>query len=675
MIVIQQQITINVTEAGGGGTPLTPPNTGFWSGIADAIGNAASNHLALIISLILLTALIVTGIILYRQRKEKGSNLSLRARCGSNPARLTIWSVVLMALLAGVATLFTPIVNADTDLTLTANGDNLELNIVKGEATTATANSVTTVNTANVYGYTVTAELSTALAEIDLTLTGPTDETAAPLTLTTTAQTVKATATAATDDETQFTLTATVPTDLAVGTYTTNITYDATDNPEPPQSGTICESANAASACQVDIDANMIPITRNSTNDAWQVADPTVQGDWYNYSNQKWANAVTVSSTSLATYQNQPGVTIAEADVLGYWAYIPRYTYQVQRFAPSDPPITTPTAFNIEFQIATNTKYLPLETGDWATHPAFTFGATELNGIWVGKFETGSGTVAGGADATAYATNNATHAELIRPNIFSRRTQTVFNQFTASQSLKTLHNLADPTSSDTRQAKNADWGAVTYLATSAYGAGAGQAATATDGKVGKNANSNYVTGCGRATLGSDDGTYAGGLTCTNTSGTNPNINKSYYTEYGLESSTTNTIYGVYDMSGGAYDRTLTNFNGAIGSGGFFAALPDTKYLNTYTNPPFNGTNYTNYNLCTWATCGGQANYETTTVQSVSGSNQSWFGDSSSFVNSSGPWANRGSYYDGTTNAGLFNSGNNTGAFAGAIGWRAVLSLQ
>ena len=105
-------------------------------------------------------------------------------------------------------------------------------------------------------------------------------------------------------------------------------------------------------------------------------------------------------------------------DILGFWTYIPRYDYQVRTLSGAD---KTPTAkdFNIRFRKVGDSdaqwqKLTPSEAvGDsdtinnkaWATHPAFSWcktvaadgtksDCTELNGIWVGKFETTGSTAA-----------------------------------------------------------------------------------------------------------------------------------------------------------------------------------------------------------------------------------------------------------------------------------------
>jgi hypothetical protein len=185
------------------------------------------------------------------------------------------------------------------------------------------------------------------------------------------------------------------------------------------------------------------------------------------------------------------------------------------------------------------------------------------------------------------------------------------------------------------------------------------------GVVGKNANSDYATGCGRGTTHSDNDSYAGGTTCTPTS---DNVNRSYYTPLGLETSTTGTVYGVYDMVGGAYEHTVSNSNSTAGSSGF-STLPNGSYGVNY---PFGGTNFTNFQQCTFATCGGQGLYETTFVTAVSNSNHSWSRDSSYFVRSSNPWALRGGRCVNSYGVGLFYSDYYSGGAYSYSGFRVGL---
>ncbi|MDR1197186.1 MAG: hypothetical protein LBL08_02850, partial [Candidatus Nomurabacteria bacterium] len=159
----------------------------------------------------------------------------------------------------------------------------------------------------------------------------------------------------------------------------------------------------------VDLDPNMIPIywdgnPNGDTSGTWKTTSTSnLNNQWYDYQKKYWANAVTVTPASLSTYHNTTNVTVQESDVLGYWVYIPRYRYQIQRYsALGDQPLEKPTAFNIKFENKSTGGYekaVPEQNNDWATHPAFTFGdednpnPTELNGLWIAKFET-TGTAA-----------------------------------------------------------------------------------------------------------------------------------------------------------------------------------------------------------------------------------------------------------------------------------------
>jgi hypothetical protein len=170
----------------------------------------------------------------------------------------------------------------------------------------------------------------------------------------------------------------------------------------------------------VDIDDNMIPVVNQDTEGNFPYS-------WGNYDEKQWCNAVTVKPEKLAAYKADPlGTLIEEDDILGYWVYIPRYAYQVMRYSPFNYPLCGngalsgpicpndgQTPFTIKFQKKTDAKLIPTGNDDegdyrelvadenrWATHPAFTFDGTELNGIWVGKFETGTDYYCVNTDAT-----------------------------------------------------------------------------------------------------------------------------------------------------------------------------------------------------------------------------------------------------------------------------------
>ena len=71
------------------------------------------------------------------------------------------------------------------------------------------------------------------------------------------------------------------------------------------------------------------------------------------------------------------------------YVWIPRYKYKLFNVSGAT---TSAQMIEIEFENSTTSKSSGSQNGEWLTHPAFTFGTTELNGIWVGKFESSNST-------------------------------------------------------------------------------------------------------------------------------------------------------------------------------------------------------------------------------------------------------------------------------------------
>ena len=131
----------------------------------------------------------------------------------------------------------------------------------------------------------------------------------------------------------------------------------------------------------------------------------------------------------------------------------------------------------------------------------------------------------------------------------------------------------------------------------------------------------------------------------------------YNTPEGTEASTTGTVYGVYDMSGGAYEYTaayLVNGDSARLANGSTILSAHNKYKDNYTG-------YNNNKK-------GDAVYETSGL--LSGSN-SWYSDYSNMPYSSHPWFRRGGRYSNGSDAGVFYFFYDNGAAYGDCGWRVV----
>ena len=387
------------------------------------------------------------------------------------------------------------------------------------------------------------------------------------------------------------------------------------------------ENLDTSGANKPVLASNMIPVYYDETEEVWKKANKDNNdktNPWYSYNSTgeykgMWANAVTVKEANRQTYLNAtPGTTISMDDITTMWVWIPRFnavTPSNYNGGTKDNPGAIDVTFVKQNEVAVD---------------AFIFGDKELSGFWYGKFETSHSTLTtsttnNNLGCTNETCNNA-NGIVIKPNVTSLRSNNVSNFFFASRSMEQPNNSFGfvSTEVDTHMSKNNEWGAVAYLTQSIYGR-CSNSTTCTE--VGINNNSNYKTGYG-APAGSDK---------TVTKGT-------YNTTLGKDASTTGTIYGIYDMSGGASESVmgvLADPNGAPMSGygsannsGFNGLLsnysnytsgvdfPDSKYYNLYTDSSYIGT-------------------------------RKWYSDYCYFADSEYPWLERGGYYYNSISAGLF----------------------
>ena len=373
---------------------------------------------------------------------------------------------------------------------------------------------------------------------------------------------------------------------------------------EPEEDYTDKSGANSP-----ELDTNMIPIKYDGTN--WVYADTTEA--WYNYDNQEWANAVVLNSG----VSKSVGQTISESEIALWYVWIPRYKYQLFN---ADNGSVDEQLINIEFESGTastgtvkctdavsgsgdsSETCTNATNGNWYTHPAFTFGEEEITGFWIGKFE-----VSGSTDTIT-----------VKPNVSSLRSTTVSEYFTAIQNMKTTYGLGG----DSHMIKNMEWGAVAYLKQSKYGLG--------ETDIGINNNTSYTTGCG-ATAGSSSSS-----TC-----------EAYNTTNGMLASTTGNIYGVYDMSGGAWEYVMGNMVNSSGSfyssSAGFSSAPNAKYYDKYTY----NTDYENHGRGKL----GDATKET--LKSYGSNTEGWYDDYAGFVYSSSSWFFRGGRCFDGSNVGVF----------------------
>ena len=382
----------------------------------------------------------------------------------------------------------------------------------------------------------------------------------------------------------------------------------------------------------------MIPIKYDGTK--WVKASTN---DWYNYENKEWANAVMVTSGTRDTYMSATaGTTVSEEDILAYYVWIPRYKYQLFNV---DSTTMDPIKIQVEFEDGIPTKSSGTANGQWLTHPAFTLGTDELEGIWVGKFST---------------TGSAT-TPTIKPNLGMLTNQNVSTQFTTSQKFGTTTYLTSTGVSevDAHMMKNTEWGAVAYLKQSKYGLGT------TDIGLNNYDSSPYLTGCGAAS-GSEYST-----TCN-----------AYNTTDGMSASTTGNVYGIYDMSAfmGTYvmgvmqDNTGTNtpMSGYSSSSnsGFTGKVYDSGNFTQYSGVSFPNSKY--YDLYAYGT--SHTDYTRRILGDATGEVASWYDDNIGFVRSGYPWFVRGaSGYGDPTGAGVFTFGGGLGVPDPFLAFRSVLA--
>ena len=406
--------------------------------------------------------------------------------------------------------------------------------------------------------------------------------------------------------------------------------------------------------------------------------------NWYNYDNQKWANAKTKDGS--------------------YWVWIPRYAYQIESGCYTN----IAGKISIKFLQGTSnkdsdgkeisTKY-PTVTGgkmaDYVVHPSFTNGKAnnymngewdkELTGYWVAKYAAGYQECTQTIEQNGSITEPTTNTSNIK---YSDKKYT-YNDYASnaiSQNLKSLPQMSYPVfkpltyayncittgdvytltqeiakakdfyglnaqQTDSHQMKNSEWGAVAYLTQSKYGR---EGAEVTINSKNMNNSSKYI--------------YA----VTGYANSTANDNSA---------STTNNKTGIFDLSGCVWEYTasyVSNGHSNINSyGKSYASIEtnsdgyktlSTKYATVYPYDSSNlGATYNNLKSETYGF--GDAILETSNRSNTS---NSWNGDYSYFPCSSNPFFGRGGGCGNSSGAGTFAFNNCYGGTYGSYGFRSVL---
>ena len=380
---------------------------------------------------------------------------------------------------------------------------------------------------------------------------------------------------------------------------------------------TVEQNLDTSGANKPVLASNMIPVYYDEANSVWKKADKNnSQKDyrWYSYSSTgeykgMWANAVTVKEANRQTYLNAtPGTTISMDDITTMWVWIPRFN------------AVTPSNYNGGTQAKPNAIDVTFVKQNETAIDAFIFGDKNLSGFWYGKFEIShttlvSGTIAGNNLGCTNETCSNANGIIIKPSVKILVRNDISNCFYASRSMEQPNNSFGFVSSevDTHMSKNNEWGAVAYLTQSIYGRCTSSTSCT---EIGINNNDSYITGYGAP------------------AGSNSSVtNGTYNTSLGKDASTTNNIYGIYDMSGGVFEYVMGVYNKTI-SGSGFISLPDAKYYNLYAE-----TSYI-----------GHALTET----------QNWYSDDATFIDARIPWFRRGGAWSDSSYAGVFYFSHDSG---------------
>ncbi len=438
-----------------------------------------------------------------------------------------------------------------------------------------------------------------------------------------------------------------------------------------------------------------------------QVIEKGQQGflddNWYDYQKSQWANAKTQDGS--------------------YWVWIPRFAYKVDKANKKiDVKFlvgTTDQYYDDNGQLqtakrATSATEAVDTTTNYYVHPAFTDESKinyanggwdkELTGIWVAKFEAGFASGNNNAPVKASSVNYSQTTAWVpaieagtqqdstqsarnwldgiygetktsikyptfQPKTYAMNYNNVNDAYNISKALTENGNIygLNSNSTDSHLIKNSEWGAVAYLAQSQYG-NKGTEPYINNITLNNSTKSVYaVTGVTTGTINASAKT----TTIANINGTTGNAaNGEIYTWdqiEGQKASSTLNMYGVYDMSGGTWERTagyIANRNSNLkGYGASFTHDGDTlkttstKYATVYPHDstkdnPELGLSWTEENINN----AGKANYpqnkyifgDAIRETSTSGTGtSSWNGDYSYFPGLHNPFVVRsGSYWDG-----------------------------
>lgn len=280
-------------------------------------------------------------------------------------------------------------------------------------------------------------------------------------------------------------------------------------------------SKDLSCANKPELYENMIPVYYEEGE--WKVADKN-KNDWYNYSEQKWANAIIAKDGKYIGVE--PGTKVLENDIVSSLVWIPRFKYKTWNIEETltDSYDAYNKGIDIVFEggLSSSGKVTCNETtcegknNEYLTHPAF---KDNLKGLWVSKYE-----LSLLDDKASFIPNKEV---LINEDVTTYEQK--INEF--NELYKQKGKIIN----------NSEWGAITYLSHSKYGL------------------------------------------CTNYVCKDIETNKTTTSGTDKQDTTTRNVYGVYDMSGSAAEYVTGPY--ILGSATKEVLLEETTtwYNSSYTN--------------------------------------------------------------------------------------------
>lgn len=408
--------------------------------------------------------------------------------------------------------------------------------------------------------------------------------------------------------------------------------------------------------------AGMIPVVYDENNKKWK---RTTEDDeqWYNYDEKKWANVVLSEATFdddgyLSEY-TESGTAISYTMLV----WLPRYAYRITsklhyssgsagdisiKFITTDNKDQDGIEYSTSYPSVVNSGEKTGSMNDYVVHPAFEYGTEHLSGFWIGKFETGIDGQTGGVGANSWTEYNGTDKQLkIAGGQNAWRNITIKNAMTVCQDMNNneIYGLSsDDSIVDPHLIKNSEWGAVAYLSDSIYGIQQGESDTGRNIGSYINTSQYYITGASSTAV-------------------SEGAELSWKDVDGYKASTTGTIYGVYDMSGGAHEfvaaflESNTNYTSV-----------ESKYKDVYKIDGNGRNEQSNYEANKDRF--GDAMYEVSNTTD----DTAWNTDETSFMFDTYPLLTRGGSYNNTQSSGIFASFYSTDENIKTTGFRLTIAV-